>query len=306
MRLPVSACTDAFLAAAGLLDAVPRQADENPGLEVLLLEAHARARAAVPEVDIAVERFSALLGSKLDPGESPAHAFAQLHVEDLYLALGCELGLAPAQQRLVTEKLARIPKYVAGLSSDRGLGEEVQQDLSQRLLVAVPPDPPRIASYNGRGPLDSWLAVAAQRTALNLLKRHRAGVPDAAAELERVLCESPDPELQVAKAHLKQSFESAMRSALASLSPRDRLLLRLSVVSGLSCRKLGVMHGVHAATAARWIERIRDELFASIQRSLKDAQGISSAELPSLLGLVRSRLELSLAGLLDPDDSAKR
>jgi RNA polymerase sigma-70 factor, ECF subfamily len=114
-----------------------------------------------------------------------------------------------------------------------------------------------------------------------------------------MLTESPDPELHVAKAHLKEDFESAMRTALRALSPRDRLLLRLSVVSGLSCRKLGVMHGVHAATAARWIERIRDEILTSIQRTLRDKQGIDPADMPSLLGLVRSRLELSLAGLLE-------
>jgi RNA polymerase sigma-70 factor (ECF subfamily) len=191
---------------------------------------------------------------------------------------------------------------VGRLSPDPVLAEEVQQELAQRLLVADAPEHPRlprIASYNGRGPLDSWVAVSAQRTALNMLQRQRTGVPDATAELERVLTESPDPELQVARAHLKENFEWAMRTALRALSPRDRLLLRLSVVSGLSCRKLGVMHGVHAATAARWIERIRDELFASIQRTLRDRQGIDPADLPSLLGLVRSRLELSLSGLFE-------
>jgi RNA polymerase sigma-70 factor, ECF subfamily len=293
--LAVSASTDAFLAAAA-------RSEAEPGLEAALADAHARAQAALPLLEIAAERFAGFLGAKVDPEETSLEALARLHIEDLYLALGCALGATPALQWFVGQQLGQVPRYVGRLSRNPALAEEVQQELARRLLVSDAPELrrlPRIASYNGRGPLDSWVAVSAQRTALTMLQRQRTGVPDATAELERVLTASPDPELQVARAHLKENFEWAMRTALRALSPRDRLLLRLSVVSGLSCRKLGVMHGVHAATAARWMERIRDEIFASIQRTLRDRQGIDPADLPSLLGLVRSRLELSLSGLLD-------
>jgi RNA polymerase sigma-70 factor (ECF subfamily) len=305
----VSVLTEAFLAAAAAgagTGAAPPPADVAANLDAALTRAVADAGATLPEVAarLPAETFAAFLGSKLDPGESPLAALGELHLGDLYLALACREGLAPAVQRFVDEHLARVPRYVARLRPDPLLAEEVQQELAQRLLVATPPDPPRIATYNGRGPLDSWLAVAAQRTALNLIKRQqRDPQGEPADQLERALTESPDPELQLARMHLKQNFEWAMRAALRALSPRDRLLLRLTVVSGLSCRKLGVMHGVHPATAARWIERIREELFSSIGRSLQEARGIDPDELPSLLGLVRSRLELSLSGLLAPDET---
>jgi RNA polymerase sigma-70 factor (ECF subfamily) len=290
----VSAIVDAFLAGAN-------SAEPEAGLETQLAEAVARARAAWPDVALGEERFAAVLGSKIEPGESPLRALAQLHVEDLYLAAACQLGEEGAVRRFVTEHLAQVPKYVARISTNPQVADEVQQDLAQRLLLAggdQAASPPKIASYNGRGPLDGWLAVSAQRSALNLVQRQRLGVPDPRADLERALTESPDPELQVVKAELKGKFEEAMRAALRELSPRDRLLLRLSVVSGLSVRKLGEMHGVHASTAARWIERIRDQVLSSIQGALEATRGIDRGDLPSLVGLVRSRLELSLSGLL--------
>jgi RNA polymerase sigma-70 factor, ECF subfamily len=145
--------------------------------------------------------------------------------------------------------------------------------------------------------------VAAQRTALNLLVRGGANrtrpLDDA---LERRLAESADPELLLARAHLRDGLQAAIRHALAGLSARDRTLLRLSVLGGVGCRKLAEMYGVNFATVSRWLARSRASLLAAVESFLRKECGIDPAELTSLLGAARSQIDLSLSGLLTRDD----
>jgi RNA polymerase sigma-70 factor, ECF subfamily len=75
------------------------------------------------------------------------------------------------------------------------------------------------------------------------------------------------------------------------------MLLRLSVVSGLSCDKIGGIYGVNASTVSRWIVRLRNDLLDQVQRQLQQTGALDGAKLSSLLGLARSQIEISLSGL---------
>ena len=124
------------------------------------------------------------------------------------------------------------------------------------------------------------MAVAAQRAALSLLRRRDPGAAAArASSLEGALSVGLDPELGLARAEVKHHFEGALQVALAGLDARDRMLLRLSLVSGLSCQKIGKIYGVNASTAARWLARARDQLLSAMQRHLKQTHGLEPAEL---------------------------
>ena len=70
----------------------------------------------------------------------------------------------------------------------------------------------------------------------------------------------------------------------------------------MGCRQLGVMYGVHTATVARWIAKIREDLFAHVQAHLQQTRGIDATEIGSLLGFARSQIDVSLTGLLDERD----
>ena len=272
-------------------------------LDSRLERACATARAELPQVAGPEESFLRFLAQRVEAGKDPAAAFETLNLPDLYLACGCVLKIPAALTEFTERYLNRVGRYLTRLNPDPNLADEVRQELSRKLLVAAPPEPARIAGYNGRGSLDAWVAVSAQRMALTLLQREqRAGIPVAGDQLERALAESNNPELMLAKTHLKAAFEQAIRTALGKLSSRDRTLLRLTVVSGVGCRQLGTMYGVHSATMARWIGKIREDLFESIQGVLRQQQGIEPSEIVSLLGFARSQIDLSLAGLMVHDD----
>jgi RNA polymerase sigma-70 factor (ECF subfamily) len=274
--------------------------EATPGIGPLLARAQAEARAAWPGVDVPEAAFASALSVAVEAsGGSAEDRLARVHVADLYLACGCVLGLPAATRTFVSKHLGAVPRYLSHIDPSAWLAEEVAQELAAKLLVATPPDPPRIASYGGRGPLDSWVAVAAQRAALSLLRRRDPGAAAArVSSLEGALSVGLDPELGLARAEVKHHFEGALKVALAGLDARDRMLMRLSLVSGLSCQKIGKIYGVNASTAARWIARARDQLLAAMQRHLKQTHGLDPAELGSLLGLARSQIELNLSGML--------
>jgi RNA polymerase sigma-70 factor, ECF subfamily len=271
-------------------------------LKPRLAKALDEARAAWPQLEVPAPVFLRALAAAAaapDVAGDGGDPLAAVCVSDLYLACGCVLGLPAATRTFVSKHLAAVPRYLGHLDPSPWLAEEVAQELAAKLLVARPPDPPRIASYGGRGPLDSWVAVAAQRAALSLLRRRDPGAAGASASnLEGALALGLDPELGLARAEVKRQFEIALQLALASLDRRDRLLLRLSVVSGLSCQKIGRIYGVSASTASRWIVRARDQVLLRMQRQLKQVHGLDPDELASLLGLARSQIEVSLSSVL--------
>jgi RNA polymerase sigma-70 factor, ECF subfamily len=273
-----------------------------PDLEPVLARALAEGQAAWPGVPVPEAEFRKVLIAALEAGgrSDPSDPLRGVHTADLYLACGCVLGLPAATRAFVSQHLGAVPRYLAHLDPSAWLAEEVAQELATKLLVAQPPDPPRIASYGGRGPLANWVAVAAQRAALSLLRRRDPADPRAhsATSTLAALSLGLDPELGLARAEVKQAFEAALHQALGALAPRDRMLLRLSLTSGLSCQKIGKIYGVNASTASRWISRALDQVLRHLQRHLKESHGLQPDELLSLLNVARSQIELSLSGVL--------
>jgi RNA polymerase sigma-70 factor (ECF subfamily) len=92
--------------------------------------------------------------------------------------------------------LVLVPGFIGRIDSTPAFGDEVCQQLREKLFVAPAGSAPTIADYSGRGPLALWLRVVACRTALNL-KRQRGDLPLADSQPERdpLWARSPDVEL---------------------------------------------------------------------------------------------------------------
>ena len=171
------------------------------------------------------------------------------------------------------------------------------------LLVGSVDAGPKIADYGAQGPLDSWTAVVAQRQLARLLRkdaseqRAREG-----AAMEAALDAGVPPEVAFAKQRYRGEFERAMADALAMLEERDRLLLRLQLVSQISVENIGKMYGVAQATASRWLAGARDRVQTEVTRLLRERLRASPDEIASLAGVVASQIDLSISRLLSPAD----
>ncbi len=226
---------------------------------------------------------------------------ANLHLTDLYLALGCLRGDANAVATFERDILRPAIGAVRSLDAAPAFVDEIGQRTRDRLLVSASGEP-RIALYAGRGPLRSWVSVTAVREGLTVLRagaRESKRGDDWAGALAAPAV--PDPELAYLKERYADSFTRAFEKACANLDSRNRVLLRMSFAEGLSIDQIGAAYGVHRATAARWLAKARDLLFEATRKALQDELDLSASEFESLVRLVRSQVDVSLSQLLSSD-----
>jgi RNA polymerase sigma-70 factor len=170
-------------------------------------------------------------------------------------------------ERAVSDEITAAARKI---DRDPAFVDEVRQLVQVRLVVGDGVAPPRIASYRGTGPLRAWVAIAAQRVALNVKRDgQRAVAIDVLAE---VVDREPDPELRHLKTLYRAEFRAALTSALAAPPDRQRAVLRLrSSMASSSPADRQAAYRVHESTASRWWRR------PSRASRTKHAAGSSSA-----------------------------
>jgi len=224
---------------------------------------------------------------------------AELHAGDLYLACACLHGVPDALAALEREHFARIREFAASVDSSPEFVKELSQRLRAKLLVADGTEPPRIASYSGRGSLGGWIRVAAVRLARDIARSERAHARrDENSDLDP---HQIDPELGYLKRAYGRAVSDAVQSALAALASDARTLLKMHYVDGLTIEQVGVAFGKSRATSARMLAAARLALVADIRVRLIATVGVRPEEADSLLAFVRSRLDVSIGEALRHD-----
>ena len=96
----------------------------------------------------------------------------------------------------------------------------------------------------------------------------------------------------------RRAFREAFTAAMGTLDAREKNLLRQHFVDGLTIDEIGPLYEVHRATAARWVSRARERLLDETRREFMKRAKVGPKECESVLRLVRSRLDVTLAHLL--------
>lgn len=264
-----------------------------------ILELWWQGRAAWPQFEVADDDFVAHVSRHLEPEVAAADIVSRLRAEDLYLACACAAAHPEALRAFEAQVLPACGSALARLDPSSDFADEVKQQLRDKLLVGRAGHPPKIADYAGRGPLVTWVRVAAVRTGINA---RASGQRAAAMSIDRAQALAPavaaDPDLDYIRRRYAAEFEGALTDACRGLSSRDRTVLRLKFVDGLNIDQIGGVYGVHRATVARWISSARDQLFSGVREGLAAKLHLSQAEFDSLLRAVQSQLDISLTGLL--------
>ncbi|MEJ7598598.1 MAG: sigma-70 family RNA polymerase sigma factor [Kofleriaceae bacterium] len=221
----------------------------------------------------------------------------ELHHDDLAWARALAANDLDALARYERELVPVIDGQLRRRGHTEDEVAELQQQLRVRLLVGDG-EGPRIASYTGSGRLRSWVLVSALREAVRA-RQSRAREPAFEDDALIALADRVDlvPGTAIDKERYRRVVRIAFRAALQALAPRERNLLRMNVIDGLSIDQIGAVQGVHRATAARWLERAREQIARSVRRELMTSLGADPFEAEELLHWVQSRIELSLSGL---------
>nr|HEX4318247.1 sigma-70 family RNA polymerase sigma factor [Kofleriaceae bacterium] len=221
------------------------------------------------------------------------------HAADLELALGCARGDASAIAAFDRAYVRVIERAVEAAGATPTQVVELVQIVRVRLLVRkAGAAQPAIASYSGKSSLATWLKVIATREAARLLERDRREPHADEEQLERELGAGDTPELAHLKQKYRDEFRVAFAEAVAALPHRDRLVLRQSVLDGLGIDALAAQHGVHRATAARWLAAARDAVVTGTRAAFGARLRVAPDELESVLRLIHSQLDVSLPGAL--------
>lgn len=213
------------------------------------------------------------------------------HPEELYLGAACATGAPAALAALESAFIARVPDMIAAKRLPPHGVDDVRQTVRERLLAG---DPPYIAGAVGRGSLAGLVAVIATRCALDWLRVNSA----VREEPSEDLAATADPARDLDRARSTAVLKTAFEAAIDELDARDRTLLRLHLVDGLTIDDIARMYQIHRATAARQIERAREQVASTTRRRLALVDGLSREELGDLAGIVASQLDLSLSRVL--------
>jgi RNA polymerase sigma-70 factor (ECF subfamily) len=265
---------------------------DGDALEAALADACAVAERTWPGVAIERAELVKALAERLAPTAIIADAAVELA-----LALGCARGDRAALAAFDRAYLADVPAGLAHMKLDRALIDDLLQEVRTKLLVVESGGRPRILDYAGQGKLRGLCQVMSARAAVSRLRAARRTAPD--DDVAALAAAGDDPELAFLKAHYRDAFKAAFHTAATELDARDRNLLRLHHLGGVTLDQLAAMYGVHRATAVRWLADVRKRLLAGTRGALRARLAVSADELDSIMELIGSRLDASVRRLLD-------
>jgi RNA polymerase sigma-70 factor (ECF subfamily) len=262
-------------------------------------ERYAQAQREHPDVSVTFEDFEQHWNERAR--EAP---IADARAGDLLLAAGIELGDAAALKWL----LLSVRRAAAGQTRvSPQHAAEVESGAVATVAVGSGGERPRISRYSAQGPLTAWLQVVVARTAGGLARTK--GYAPKEAELDGALemgAPAQAPEVAVLKQRFGGVVGEAMRAAAAKLEARDRALLAMKYVDGLSIDEIGRAYRTHRATAARWVEGARNALLEALRDELAQRVGVSRLEVDSLVRALSARVDISLRLVLKDEAPGQR
>lgn len=197
-------------------------------------------------------------------------------MDELELAEGCARGDAAAVEAFERDYLSIIPSALAGMRLAPAMIDDVRALTRERLL-------PRLVAYAGKGKLRGLVQVTATRIAIDLVRRDGK-----LAALPAQLAAPGDLELSLIKAQYRAQFVDALRAAMAQLAARDRNLLHLHFLGGVTLERLATMYDVNRATIVRWLAAAR----AAVLDATRKAMNVPKDEVEEIFALVASRVSL--------------
>jgi RNA polymerase sigma-70 factor len=221
-----------------------------------------------------------------------------LHTDDLFLSLACARGSNHAWQRfsdLYRKYVADLSRHLSGQGSDvQELGEALWVDL----FLPDRTGASRIASYDGRSSLATWLRVVVSNRIIN----ERLRKSSCHSNLDAI----PEPEDQFALKELqdhpalnryKPMILSCFSLASKCLTKRERLLILLRYEENLQLGEIARLFVVHQSTITRQMDRAARRLRDEVIRLLASQYHLNDEAIGECLSLAAQTLSTTVCVL---------
>jgi RNA polymerase sigma-70 factor len=203
------------------------------------------------------------------PWEARAEFLPKLHTDDLYLTTACALNSDAAWARFYSLYQKYVKDLLRYLCAARNVPADPVSDILMDLFLPDRSGRSRIASYDGRSSLATWLRVVVNHRVINEgQSRHnsfrRAELcPELADEsaLEKL-------EMSIKAARYEQIIQECLKSACDVLSPQEKLMVLSRFEKGLHLGEIADSFGVHQSTVTRSLERVARKIREHVVRIL--------------------------------------
>ena len=218
----------------------------------------------------------------------------EVAVADLVLVWAVIHGHAAALVE-IDELIESLSRRAAGRAIE---APELAQRTRTRLLVAPKGKEPKLGTYDGRGKLKSWLWTAIKLELLQATRGMSQAPAEDVDELTHLAASDPSPEARARSGKDTKFVSNALREALEVIDAKERTLLRMRFVDGVSTEELGRMFQVHRTTAQRWIEAAQAKIMTAMRARLEADAKLAKGEVDSLVREVAQSISLRLSQVL--------
>lgn len=205
-------------------------------------------------------------------GVPPVDFARRLLLDDLYLATACAEGDERAWAECEAVHFAFIREFAQRFLSDvaaRDLADQVIADLWQRR---------KIARYEGRSTLRTWLGALVAHAAINAGRSTRTFLPlDSPASADAASVAGRGEAVDPARLESARALRTIVTQSVDALPANDKLLLQLYYEQGLTLDVMELATRLSRATLSRRLSAIRARLRADIDDRARREVG-STAE----------------------------
>jgi RNA polymerase sigma-70 factor, ECF subfamily len=232
-------------------------------------------------------------------GDNVIRVINSLHGDDLYLAFACAKNSPQAWERFSDSYRRYINDLAAFFSPVKSVASELAESIFADLFLPDRSGRSRIASYDGRSSLATWLRVIICHRAIN----ERSRKFNNTTQLDE-LCEKADGEAvrSVEMALRSSRYQSLVRDSLehacGELSDRERLLLLLRYENGLQLGQIGRLFGLHQANITRQLGRVQAKIRQSFESTLIHKYKLGQAAIDECLSEIAENPAYSILDLI--------
>jgi len=235
------------------------------------------------------------------PEEAERDFIRSLHTNDLLLALACGKGVDAAWRRFHSsyrKYLVDLSRHLLGGTPDlEELGETIWIDL----FLPDRSGQSKIASYDGRSSMATWLRVVVSNRVINERQRRSLSIGNIEA-----IPEPADPtalqnvEARLGRSRYQKMILTAFNTALDKLNHREALIVLLRYDQGMQLGEIARLFDVHQSTITRQLDRVVERLRDEVTVLLTKDYGLNRAQVHECLSVASDTFanSVSLLGFL--------
>jgi len=270
------------------------------------------------ELPAFVDRIHSILKKHLGPSPGPAQAEAfvkSLHMCDLYLATACaqyslgrngndktgsEEHASAAWRILETTYRGFVCDLVRFFYRPGFVSQDLADNIIADLFLPDRSGASRIASYDGRSSLSTWLRVIVCNRSINA---QRCSANAKSTDIQPEMPDQPaleDIEMTLRARRYRAALEDSLGCACRKLTPRERLVLLWRYEDGLQLGQIAKLLGIHQSNVTRQLERMQSKLRDDVIAALSTKHGLSRSAIKECLEDVMEnpRNEISILDFL--------